>query len=116
MYLNSYVILYYILLHCRLFEDRGNFCAPEVAEYNKRLEKMTLQVTATEQSLSTELKTVEPKKVEQIAKIIRDFEDRWNDSFLKINKKTNKTKRVELRVSLRTACVFLDLVAVGNNV
>jgi len=61
---------------CRLFEEGGNFCAGEVTEYNKRLEKITQQVAATEQTLSAELKTIEPKKVEQIAKIIRDFEDR----------------------------------------
>jgi len=47
-----------------------------VTEYNKRLEKITQQVAATEQTLSAELKTVEPKKVEQIAKIVREFEDR----------------------------------------
>jgi len=59
-----------------LFEKGGNFCAAEVTEYNKRLEKVAQQVMATEQSLCAELKTVEPKKAEQIAKIIRDFEDR----------------------------------------
>jgi len=61
---------------CRLFEDGGNFCAAEVTEYIKRLEKITQQVTSMEQSLSAELKTVEPKKVEQIAKVIHDFQDR----------------------------------------
>jgi len=60
----------------RLFEDGGNFCAAEVTEYSKRLEKTMQQVTSTEQSLTAELKTVEPKKVEQIAKIINDFQDR----------------------------------------
>ena len=62
--------------YCRLFEDGGNFCAAEVTEYNRRLEKVTQQVTATEQSLSTELKTLEPKKAEQIEKVIHDLEDR----------------------------------------
>jgi len=57
--------------------DGGNFCASEVTEYSKRLEKLTQQVTTTEQSLSTELKTVEPKKADQIAKIITDFQDRF---------------------------------------
>jgi len=48
-----------------------------VTEYNKRLEKTTQQVTAAEQTLSAELKTVEPKKAEQIAKILHDFEERY---------------------------------------
>jgi len=59
-----------------LFEEGGNFCAAEVAEYNKRLEKAMQQIAATEQSLSTGLQTVEPKKMEQITKIIQEFEDR----------------------------------------
>ena len=67
----------------RLFEEGGNFCAAEVTEYNRRLEKLTQQVTATEQTLSAELKTVEPKKAEQIAKLVREFEDRWYISYVR---------------------------------
>jgi len=65
---------------CRLLEDGGNFCAAEVADYNKRLEKVTQQLTAAEQSLTAELKTVEPKKVDQINKILNDFQDRFSCS------------------------------------
>ena len=59
-----------------MFEEGGNFCAAEVTEYIKRLEKITQQAAATEQTLSAELKNIEPKKLEQITKIVRDFEDR----------------------------------------
>ena len=73
-----------MILCCRLFEEGGNFCAAEVTEYNKRLEKVTQQVAATEQTLSAELKNVEPKKAEQIAKLVREFEDRWYCSFVRV--------------------------------
>jgi len=75
-YLLLFFFIFTLLTTCRLFEEGGNFCAAEVTEYIKRLEKTTQQLTATEQTLSAELKTVEPKKTEQIAKVIRDFEER----------------------------------------
>ena len=60
----------------RSFDDGGNYCASEVNEYNKRLDKLTQQVITTEQALTAQLKSIEPKKTEQIVKIIHDFEDR----------------------------------------
>ena len=66
----------FFITDCRLFEEGGNFCSAEVTEYNKRLEKITQQAAATEQTLSAELKNIEPKKLEQIVKIVHDFEDR----------------------------------------
>jgi len=53
-----------------------------VTDYTKRLDKTSLLVTSTEQSLSAELRNIEPKKVDQIAKIIHDFQDRWLRSLI----------------------------------
>jgi hypothetical protein len=60
----------------RLFSDGGNFCTAEVSEYSKRLEKAAQKIDAMEQQLYAELKTVEPKLVEQSIKIVQSFEDR----------------------------------------
>jgi hypothetical protein len=60
----------------RLFSDGGNFCAAETAEYGKRLEKATQKIDAVEQQLYAELKTVEPKMLEESTKIVHSFEDR----------------------------------------
>jgi len=76
------VCAYCTNVSCRLFEDGGNFCTAEVTDYTKRLDKTSQLVTSTEQSLSAELRNIEPKKVDQIAKIIHDFQDRWLRSLI----------------------------------
>jgi uncharacterized protein Yka (UPF0111/DUF47 family) len=63
----------------KTFSDGGNFCPAEVTEYSKRLEKASQKIDSLEQSLLTELKSVEPRRADQSTKIIHDFEERFKN-------------------------------------
>jgi hypothetical protein len=70
------VLIMTFMTTSRLFSDGGNFCTAEIAEYSKRLERATQKIDAMEQQLYAELKTVEPKMLEESSKIVQSFEDR----------------------------------------
>ena len=59
-----------------MFSDGGNFCPEEIDEYRKRLEKMSQKIDSSEGFIMADLEGMESKRLEQAAKVAREFEDR----------------------------------------